>query len=239
MRLDIGEFFGYMLWRATEPGAVGNQVAHSGQAGPGGGSAVVGGVDLRRGQSGHAAQRRQHFELFFEPRRGLADGFLLAVGEMDLQHQGQALAQGAVASGLHSARAPLLGDFQRPAPGGYHPLDVVLEHEFDAARVGAEDGLPALDGSVRRAWDQGDFFDRAAAVRHAGRKVVVGALMGEGLLVPGLENELDLLLEERAIGRGVLQRTAQGRQLARNIAAAAAEAEAPAGKEVGLGHVLG
>ena len=67
----------------------------------------------------------------------------------------------------------------------------------------------------------------------------MGALVGEGLLVPGLKDEFDLFLEERAIGGVVLQRAAEGRQLSRNIAAADAEAEAPAGEEVGLGHVLG
>ena len=82
-------------------------------------------------------------------------------------------------------------------------------------------------------------FSVVAAVGHLGRQRVVLALVREALLVERLEDDVDLLLEQLAVGLLVEQRRAEGLHLARVVAAADAEGDAPAGQDVGRGVVLG
>ena len=65
------------------------------------------------------------------------------------------------------------------------------------------------------------------------------ALVREPVVVEGLEDDLDLLLEQLAVGGLVDQRRAERLDLAGVVAAADAEGDAPAGEDVGHGVVLG
>ena len=59
------------------------------------------------------------------------------------------------------------------------------------------------------------------------------------LVVEGLHDDLDLLLEQLAVGVGVEHRRAEGLDLAGVVAAADAEDGAALGQDVGGGEVLG
>jgi len=87
----------------------------------------------------------------------------------------------------------------------YHALDAVLGHELECAHRAALDRLPALDRQVERPRDEGELFESVAAIRHVGRQRVVLALMREALIVEGIEDDIDLLLEERTVGFLVAQ----------------------------------
>src|SRR5260370_39348677 len=56
-------------------------------------------------------------------------------------------------------------------------LDAVLDHEVEPAWIGADDRLPALDRSVDRTRNEGQFLQAIAAVRNLGRQGVVLAFM--------------------------------------------------------------
>ena len=81
----------------------------------------------------------------------------------------------------------------------------VLGHELERAHRTALDRLPALDRQVERPRDEGELFEGVAAIRHVGRQRVVLALMREALVVEGIEDDIDLLLEERTVGFLVAQ----------------------------------
>ena len=118
------------------------------------------------------------------------------------------------------------------------PLDAVLGHEVEAARGRALDGLPALhrvDGSRH----QGEILKVVAAIGDAGGNGVVLALVGEGGVVERLEDDLDLLLEELAVGGLVEQGGPEGVDLAGVVSASDPEAHAAAGQHVHRGEVLG
>ena len=78
-----------------------------------------------------------------------------------------------------------------------------------------------------------------AAIVDRRRALVVLALEVEGVLVEALEQELELLLEQFAIGLGVEQRRAERFHLAGVIAAADTHDNAPVGHDVGHRIVLG
>ena len=63
--------------------------------------------------------------------------------------------------------------------------------------------------------------------------------MAEPLVVEGLEDNVDLLFEERAVGLLVGQRRAEGLDLARMIAASDTKRDAAAGEDVDGGEILG
>ena len=65
------------------------------------------------------------------------------------------------------------------------------------------------------------------------------AVVGEGPLVEGLVHDLDLLLEELAVGVLVDDGVAEGFDFARVVASTDSEADAPVGKDVGGGVVFG
>ena len=58
-------------------------------------------------------------------------------------------------------------------------LDVVLDHEVEPARRGADHRLPAFDRQMDRPRHQREFLQRVAAIRHLGRQRVVLALVRE------------------------------------------------------------
>ena len=177
--------------------------------------------------------------MLFEPGGSLADRLFLGVGEVNLQDQRQPCSQFAIASGLRTAVSPFFGDFEGSPAARNHAFDSIPDHEFDAARIGAKNGLPTFHRLILGAWHQGDFFEWLAAMLDLGRELVVGTAVGEGGFVPGFENDLDLLLEEFAIGRVVFERATQSRQLAGDISSADAEAESAPSENIGEGDVLG
>ena len=65
------------------------------------------------------------------------------------------------------------------------------------------------------------------------------ALVRERFLVEGLEDDLDLLLEQLAIGFLVQHRGAEGLDLAGMVAAADAEDRPAAGQDIGDREILG
>ena len=118
-------------------------------------------------------------------------------------------------------------------------LDAVPHHEVEAARVGTDDRLPALDRAMDRTRHQGQLLELVAAVGNARRQGVVLALVRKRFLVKRLENDLDLLLEQLATGFLVQHRRAEGLDLAGMVAAADAEDRPAAGQDVGGRKVLG
>ena len=136
-------------------------------------------------------------------------------------------------------RLPLAGDLVDAPASRDDPLDSVFHHEVDAARTDAEDRLPALDRQGPRARDQGELFQLLFAVDDPRRDVEVPAPVREALLVPGLEDDVDLFLEALAVGLVVVEGGPQGLDLAVDVAAADAEAHPALGEDVGCGEVLG
>ena len=118
-------------------------------------------------------------------------------------------------------------------------LDAVLGHEVERPRARADHRLPALDGQRLRARHQRDLLELVAPIGHRGRDRVVLALVGEGALVERLEDDLDLLLEELAVGVLVEHRRPERLDLAGVVAAPDAEDDPAAGQPVGGGVVLG
>jgi hypothetical protein len=134
----------------------------------------------------------------------------------------------------HLVHGPALG---RAAAD--HALDAVLGHELQRARRAALDRLPALHRQVEGPRNQGELLQGVAAIGDLGRQRVVLALVREGVLVEGLEDDLGLLLVELAVGLLVAQRRAERLDLARVVAASDAEDYASACQDVGHRVVLG
>ena len=198
-------------------------------------------VDLLRGQPRHKAQRREHLHMLFVERLQFAQRLLLRLGQIKRDADRQILAELQIVA--HVVRHSLIG-LDRPlrhdrGATADQPLDAVAHHEFDAAPAGADDRLPAFDRHVDRTWHQGQFLQLIAAIGDLGRQRVVLALMREGLVVEGLEEDLDLLLEQFAVGVLVDDRRAEGLDLAAVVAAADAEYGAPLGQDVGRRVILG
>src|SRR3954453_22033300 len=101
-----------------------------------------------------------------------------------------------------------------------HAADAVFGHEIKSALRAALDRLPAFDRQAFRPRHQGDLLQRIAAIGHLGRDRVVLALVRERLALERLEDDLDALLEDLAVGLLVEQGRAKRLDLARVIAAA-------------------
>ena len=145
----------------------------------------------------------------------------------------------ATASG--QCRLPSFSDRAQDPAGGHaaarHALDVVLDHEVEAALGHALERLPAFD-RVERPRDEGEVLQRLVAIVHPGRQVVVPAVVREVLLAQRFEHDLDLLLEEVAVRLLVEQRRAEGLDLAGVVAASDAEDDAPTSEDVDRREVL-
>src|SRR3954470_11119503 len=102
-------------------------------------------------------------------------------------------------------------------------LDVVLDHEIERAWAGTDDRLPAFDRLVDRARHQGQLLQLIAAIGHLRGQRVILASVREAFAVERLEQDLDLLLEEFAVGVLVEQRRAESLDLAGVITAPDAE----------------
>ena len=117
--------------------------------------------------------------------------------------------------------------------------NAVLRHEVERALRAALDRLPAFHRQARGPRHQRQFLQRVAAIRHFGRQRVVLALVAERLLVERLEDDVDLFLEQFAVGGLVEQRGAEAFDLARVVAAADTEHDAAVGKDIRHRVVLG
>ena len=100
-------------------------------------------------------------------------------------------------------------------------------------------GCQHSTGVFRGARYQGKFFQVIAAVAHVGRQIVEFALMAEGVLMKGLEQDFHLFLENLPVRLLVQERAAQAFHLPGVIAAADAEGNAALRHMVGHGIVFG
>ena len=100
-------------------------------------------------------------------------------------------------------------------------------------------GCQHSTGSRNGRGTSGQLFEIVAAIGHPRRDRVVLALVREALVVERLEDDVDLLLEQLAVGRLVEQRRAEGLDLAGVIAAPDAKGDAAAGQDVGRRIILG
>ena len=90
-------------------------------------------------------------------------------------------------------------------------------------------GCQHSTGRLKGPRHEGQFFQRVAAVGYLRRQCVVPALVRKGFLVEGLEDDVDLLFKQLAVGLLVTERRAEGLDLARVIAATDAKHNAAAG----------
>src|SRR5712691_10205889 len=119
----------------------------------------------------------------------------------------------------------------------HHRLETMARHHVD--RLAARDRHPDVDRQVLGPGYHRDLLDPVAAVVDRRRTLVALAFVAKGALVEALEQQLELLLEQLAIGLGVDERRAESFHLPRVIAAADAHDDAPIGHDVGHGVVLG
>src|SRR5262249_5432156 len=117
-------------------------------------------------------------------------------------------------------------------------LDPVLHHELESSRAAADDGLPDLDRQVHRPRPERELLALVPAIRDRRWDRVVLAAVREGRPAERLEDDLDLLLEQIAIGLAVEHRVAEALDLARVIPAADPEDQAAARQDVGGRVVL-
>ena len=168
-------------------------------------------------------------------RHRLLDG----VAQEEAEAEGHVLSHLQIAAGFSCGLlvgAEELLDDSLAAEGG-HSLDALFGDEIDGAAAG--DGLPDVDRAVERAGDQRYVAELVTAVGDIGRDLVVLAVVAEGLLVEGLHDDVDLLLEQLAVGVLVQQGRAEGLDLAGLVATADAEDQTPAGQHIAHGEVLG
>jgi len=186
-------------------------VLHRGHPGSGPAAAARDRGDLVRCEPRHKAQRGKHLDVLLIDRSDLTDRLLAGFGEVEVQTELQVLAERQLLA-RPSGGLAVAGDqsrLHRRGTAADSTLDAVPHHEIEPARVGAYDRLPALDRVMDRARHQGQLFELVAAVGDARRQGVVLALMRERFLVEGLEDDLDLLLEQLAIGFLVQHRGAK------------------------------
>ena len=155
---------------------------------------------------------------------------------------GETLAQFPLLAVLGVDGLPAVDHLVAGAPGGRAAADDALDapasHEVDGPVAGGHHRLPPLD-VVLGPGNQGDLLQVVAPVGHVGRNVVVLAVVSEAALVERLPHDLDLLLEELAVGVLVHDGRAEDLDLAGVVAASHAEAHAAVGEPVGGGVVLG
>ena len=78
-------------------------------------------------------------------------------------------------------------------------LNTVLGHEIQDPRRSALDRLPSFHRQACQSRHQRQILQHIAAIRHLRRQRVMLALVAERLIVEGLEDNIDLFLEQLAI----------------------------------------
>ena len=203
-------------------------------------AALRGRGELLRRDAGNEAERAEHLHVLLVPRRDLAHRALATLREVIEDAEAQALAELVVepraVRGVLERVDRLLGH-RRGAAADEAP-DAVLHHEVEAARARAHHGLPRLDG-MHGARHECQLLQLVAAVRNVRRQRVVLALVGERLLAERLHDDVDLLLEQLAVGFGVQHRCPERLHLACVVAAADTEDRAALGQDVGRREVFG
>src|SRR2546421_4822224 len=118
-----------------------------------------------------------------------------------------------------------------------HRLELLGRHVVD--RLAAGDRHPDLDGQVLGPRHAGDVGQLVAAILDRRRHVVRLAMVAERLIVEALQHEIDLLLEQLAVGGLVDDGRAERLALARVVPAPDAHDHAAAGDDVRHRIVLG
>ena len=98
---------------------------------------------------------------------------------------------------------------------------------------------PHLHGTPERPRRQSDLLDDLVTVWHLRRNGVALAVVGEGVFVEGLQDDLHLLLKELEVRFGVEYRSAEGLDLPGLVAAADSEKHAALCEDVGHRVVFG
>ena len=239
--LEVLEVSDELLGRAGEPRARLHVVLDGGDAGGAPAATTRRRLDLGRRDPRHEAQGREHLHVLLVEGRDLADRLLAGLGEVEEDAEAEVLPEGEIPAGpgrgLAVSVERALGHGRGAAAD--RALDPVTHHEVEPAPTRAHDGLPALHGPVDGARDQRELAQLVAAIRDGRGQRVVLAVMRERLLVERPEDDLDLLLEQLAVGLGVEHRGAEGLDLAGVVAAAHAEDHPAARQDVGGGEVLG
>ena len=124
------------------------------------------------------------------------------------------------------------------APPPMMPLMPCLAMKSSARGLALTTGCQHSTGNVFGQRHQRDLPHLVPAIRHGRRDRVVLALVREGALVERLEDDLDLLLEQLAVGVAIEHRRPEALDLA-GVIAASAEHHAAVGQPVGRGVVLG
>jgi len=135
---------------AAEVGATAGRLLDRGEAGVRRPLRIGHHIDLLLGERADQAQGPEHLEVLLEVPRGGLDGFLLRRGDLEVESDAEPLAQLGLAPGPAEGVAVALDDGTHGPALGHaapdEPLDAVLDHEVEAARARALDGLPALHG---------------------------------------------------------------------------------------------
>src|SRR5438093_6688406 len=231
-----------LRWGAAEVGATADRFLDRGEAAVRRQLRISHRIDLLLGERTDQAQGPEHLEVLFEIPRGGLDGRLLRRGELEMESDAEPLAKLGLAPGPAARVAVALDDGTHGPTLGHaapdEPFDTVLDHEVEAARGGALDGLPALHG-MNGPWHEGEVLQIVAAIRDAGGNGVALPLVGERGVVERLEDDLDLLLEELAVGGLVEQRGSERMHLAGVVTTPDPEAYPAAGEHIHHGEVLG
>src|SRR5262245_22069526 len=222
--------------RAAEPGLLLDAITQRrdprGRAGRAPGASLLVGI-------AYEAERREPLVAFVVRRLEPADGFLPAWREVDAGAPDHVLAEllrlaVSLAGGVIGAHDVVEDLF---AVEGYHRLEAVARHHVDG--LAACDRHPDVDRQMQRPRDHGDVLKAIAAMVDRRRALIVLALVADGTLVEAFEQQLELLLEQLAIGVGVKKRRAEGFHFARMVAATDAHDDAPVGHDVGHRVVFG
>ena len=130
---------------------------------------------------------------------------LAAVGDKEMKAEAEPLAEFELDAALLMRLLPGEHDVVHRAALGRaaadQALDAVLGHEVERPIAAALDRLPAFDRQPQGPRHHGQFFEVVAAIGHPRRDRVVLALVREALVVERLEDDIDLLLEQFAVGR--------------------------------------
>src|SRR6185312_14977677 len=98
----------------------------------------------------HEAERREHLDVLLEERRRFLDPLLDAVGDVKREADAEIAAELGLLAGPRARLAKRVHDLlvgaARRSTAADDALDVVLGHEVERPRAGADDRLPALDG---------------------------------------------------------------------------------------------
>src|SRR3984893_3015538 len=237
------QMFDDLLRRAAQHAAIGDGVLDPQQLGGGGALGIAHDLDLLVGERAHQPQLAEHLHILFVIFRGFANPLLAVFGEIKVKAEAEPLAHFEVLTLPGVRLLPAEDDLVHgPAFGraaAAQTPDAVFRHEVEGACRAALNRLPALAREPQRAGDNRQLLEGIAAVGHFRRQSVMLATMRERLFVERLEDDVDLFLEELAVGRLIEQRRSKRLHFPGMVPAADAENNAAAGKNVGRREIFG